>query len=186
MRIFRRRLPIRLPRRRRGRLLLLILLLLAVLLLRLRWFPAIRDLAARYFCILYTPMLFRAATVIFGTVLRAAGDTRTPMRVGAAVNLINVALNFLNKQKVRSALSFESISDSLERKVGDDPWFNGNELELELSKAIQRLPQKQKVVFCLRYYQELSYEEISSRTGINYLTLRVLLSQARSKLKKMI
>ena len=46
MRIFRRRLPIRLPRRRRGRLLLLILLLLAVLLLRLRWFPAIRDLAA--------------------------------------------------------------------------------------------------------------------------------------------
>ena len=77
----------------------------------------------------------------------------------------NVALNFLNKQKVRSALSFESLSDSLERKVDEDPWFNGNEVELELSKAIQKLPQKQKAVFCMRYYQELSYEEISEIMG---------------------
>ena len=57
--------------------------------------PAIRSLAARYFFILYLPMLPRTASVIFGTVLRAAGDSRTPMRVGVGVNLINVALNFL-------------------------------------------------------------------------------------------
>ena len=55
----------------------------------------IRPLAAQYFFILYAPMLFRAATIVFGTVLRAAGDTRTPMKVGMAVNLVNVALNFL-------------------------------------------------------------------------------------------
>ena len=40
-------------------------------------------------------MLFRTASIIFGTVLRAAGDTKTPMRVGVLVNLLNVALNFL-------------------------------------------------------------------------------------------
>ena len=57
--------------------------------------PAIRDLASRYFFILYTPMLPRAATIIFGTALRAASDTKTPMRVGIWVNVINVALNFL-------------------------------------------------------------------------------------------
>ena len=57
--------------------------------------PRLRPLAARYFFILYLPMLPRAASVIFGTVLRAAGDTRTPMRVGVGVNLLNVALNFL-------------------------------------------------------------------------------------------
>ncbi len=56
---------------------------------------SIREMAGRYFFILYTPMLFRTATMIFGTVLRAAGDTRTPMRVGVAVNLINIVLNFL-------------------------------------------------------------------------------------------
>ena len=56
---------------------------------------AIRDLAGRYFFILYLPMLPRTATIIFGTVLRAAGDTKTPMKIGVGVNLINVTLNFL-------------------------------------------------------------------------------------------
>ena len=55
----------------------------------------IRDLASRYFFVLYTPMLFRTALTIFGTVLRAAGDTKTPMKIGALVNIINVILNFL-------------------------------------------------------------------------------------------
>lgn len=57
--------------------------------------PAIRDLSAKYFFILYTPMLPRAANIIFSTLLRAAGDTKTPMRVGILVNLTNVILNFL-------------------------------------------------------------------------------------------
>ncbi len=57
--------------------------------------PSIQAVAARYFFILYAPMLFRAASMIFGTVLRAAGDTKTPMRVGIGVNLTNVVLNFL-------------------------------------------------------------------------------------------
>ena len=57
--------------------------------------PAIQDLASRYFFILYLPMLPRTATIIFGTALRAAGDTKTPMKVGVWVNVINVVLNFL-------------------------------------------------------------------------------------------
>ncbi len=55
----------------------------------------IQTLAAQYFFILYTPMLFRGATTIFSTVLRAAGDTKTPMRVGFFVNMINIVLNFV-------------------------------------------------------------------------------------------
>lgn len=57
--------------------------------------PAVRDLASRYFLIVYAPMLPRAAIIIFGTLLRAAGDTKTPMRVGLLVNVCNVILNFL-------------------------------------------------------------------------------------------
>lgn len=57
--------------------------------------PAIQTLTARYFFIIYSPMLFRTATIIFGTLLRAAGDSKTPMRVGLLVNVINVLLNFL-------------------------------------------------------------------------------------------
>lgn len=55
----------------------------------------IQKLAGDYFFILYTPMLFRTASIIFGTILRAAGDTKTPMRIGIWVNIINVVLNFL-------------------------------------------------------------------------------------------
>ena len=57
--------------------------------------PEIQDLAAQYFFILYSPMLARTATIIFGTMLRAVGDTKTPMRIGIWVNVINVVLNFL-------------------------------------------------------------------------------------------
>ena len=57
--------------------------------------PAIRKLAGQYFLIIYLPMLPRSASLIFGTVLRAAGDTKSPMKVGVIVNIINVVLNFL-------------------------------------------------------------------------------------------
>ena len=57
--------------------------------------PAIRDLASRYFLILYMPMLFRTASILLGMVLRSAGDSRTPMRIGLMVNGINVVLNYL-------------------------------------------------------------------------------------------
>lgn len=57
--------------------------------------PLIREDASRYFLIIYSPMLFRAATIVFTTVLRSVRDTKTPMRVGIAVNIINVVLNFL-------------------------------------------------------------------------------------------
>ena len=56
---------------------------------------AIRPLTARYFAILYAPMLFRTATTVFGMVLRSAGDTKTPMKIGVGVNILNVVLNFL-------------------------------------------------------------------------------------------
>lgn len=57
--------------------------------------PQIQALTAQYFFILYSPMLFRTATIIFGTLLRSVGDSKTPMRVGLLVNIINVVLNFL-------------------------------------------------------------------------------------------
>ena len=55
---------------------------------------SIRDLSARYFFILYAPMLPRTAIIIFGTILRSAGDTKTPMKVGVVMNIINVILNY--------------------------------------------------------------------------------------------
>ncbi len=55
---------------------------------------SIRHLSSAYFFIIYLPMLPRSATIIFGTLLRAAGDSKAPMKVGIMVNVINVVLNF--------------------------------------------------------------------------------------------
>ena len=55
----------------------------------------IQHLASQYFFILYIPMLPRTASIIFGTALRAAGDTKTPMKVGLTVNIVNIILNFI-------------------------------------------------------------------------------------------
>lgn len=55
----------------------------------------IQSLASQYFFILYSPMLFRCSTIILGTVLRASGDTKSPMLIGILVNVLNILLNFI-------------------------------------------------------------------------------------------
>lgn len=66
----------------------------------------IRDMASGYFLILYLPMLPRTASIIFGTVLRSAGDTKSPMKIGLIVNLVNIGLNFLLIYPVREISLF--------------------------------------------------------------------------------
>lgn len=57
--------------------------------------PAIKKDASLYFAIICLPMLFRSAIIIFGALLRAVGDTKTPMYVNVCMNLVNIVLNYL-------------------------------------------------------------------------------------------
>ena len=66
--------------------------------------PSLQQTASRYFFVLYLPMLPRTALILFGTVLRAAGDTRTPMRIGLQLNLLNVIGNFLLIYETRTVV----------------------------------------------------------------------------------
>ena len=79
-----------------------------------KWMQAdvlIQKEASTYFFILYTPMIFRSAIIVFSTVLRASGDTKTPMRVNIATNLINVVLNWFLIYETRAGQLFgESIT----------------------------------------------------------------------------
>ncbi|MBQ8823583.1 MAG: MATE family efflux transporter [Lachnospiraceae bacterium] len=80
--------------------------------------PAIQELAGTYFFILYMPMLPRAATIIFGTALRAAGDTKTPMKIGIWVNVINVILNFILIYGVNLGVIGAAIASAIAFTVG--------------------------------------------------------------------
>jgi RNA polymerase sigma-70 factor (ECF subfamily) len=73
----------------------------------------------------------------------------------------NESLTFLENQKKRSAVSLSDVESGLSNKIKADKHFDANRLEWKLQLAIQHLPEKQKVVFMLRYYDEMPYEEMS-------------------------
>lgn len=96
----------------------------------------------------------------------------------------NETLNFLRRQKVRAALSFRSIDSEMERMIDEDPWFDGDDAQRRLMKAMQRLPQKQRVVFSLRYFEDMKYEDISRITGTSTGALKASYHIAYEKIKK--
>lgn len=73
----------------------------------------------------------------------------------------NECLTFLEQQKKRSAVSLSDVETGLENKVRADRHFDANKLEWKLQLAIQQLPEKQRIVFSLRYYEEMPYEQMS-------------------------
>jgi len=73
----------------------------------------------------------------------------------------NECLSYLEQQKRKSAVSFDEIESGLANKIVADKYFDPNKLEWKLQLAIQQLPEKQRVVFTLRYYDEMPYEEMS-------------------------
>ncbi|MEO7049349.1 MAG: sigma-70 family RNA polymerase sigma factor [Ferruginibacter sp.] len=73
----------------------------------------------------------------------------------------NESLTFLEQQKKRSSISLSNEESNLTNKLQADKDFDGNKLEWKLQMAIQQLPEKQKAVFNLRYYDEMPYEEMS-------------------------
>ena len=95
----------------------------------------------------------------------------------------NETLNFLRKQKVRASLRFQSLDAELERRIDEDPYFNGSEAQRLLSKAIAKLPEKQRIVFSLRYYEDMSYENISEITGTSVGALKASYHIAYEKIK---
>jgi RNA polymerase sigma factor (sigma-70 family) len=73
----------------------------------------------------------------------------------------NECLTYLEQQKKRSAISLSDVESGLSNKIKADKYFDSNKLEWKLQLAMQQLPEKQRVVFTLRYYDEMPYEEMS-------------------------
>ncbi len=73
----------------------------------------------------------------------------------------NESLTFIEQQKKRSSVSLGDIENGLGNKLKASEHFDANKLEWKLQVAIQQLPEKQKLVFSLRYYDEMPYEEMS-------------------------
>lgn len=96
----------------------------------------------------------------------------------------NETLNFLRKKKLRCLLNAVSLDDLLCSKIESDPYFNGNGLQRELHKAIQKLPPRQKAVFNMRYFDDMTYDEISEILGTSPGSLKASYHHAYMKIKE--
>jgi len=73
----------------------------------------------------------------------------------------NESLTFIEQQKKKASVSLDDVEGSISNKIKADKHFDPNRLEWKLQVAIQQLPEKQRIVFNLRYYDEMPYEEMS-------------------------
>ena len=80
-------------------------------------------------------------------------------------------------------MRFESVSSRLEEKIDEDTGVDGDEAQRLLMKAVQRLPSKQRTVFIMRWFDELSYEDISEILGTSVGALKASYHFAAEKIK---
>ena len=95
---------------------------------------------------------------------------------------LNECLTFLNKRKARQNLSIDDADLSLAERLESDPYFEGDETQLLLQKAILTLPDKQRMVFNLKYYQDMKYEEMSEIFGTSVGALKASYHYAVKKI----
>lgn len=96
---------------------------------------------------------------------------------------VNESITFLNKQRTMAGFTTEEGDQLLLDKLEGDSYFDGDAAELKLQKAILTLPEKQRLVFTMRYFDELKYEEISNILGTSEGALKASYHHAAKKIE---
>lgn len=94
---------------------------------------------------------------------------------------VNESINFVNKEKQRLQLGEEADDSFLLNNIEADPYFDGEAIHKDLLEAINKLPEKQKMVFNMRYFDEMKYEEISDILGTSVGALKASYHHAVKK-----
>lgn len=98
----------------------------------------------------------------------------------------NESLTYLEQQKKRSSLSISDHESALSNMLKSEKGFDANKLEWKLQMAIQTLPDKQKAVFNLRYYDEMPYEKMSEVLDTSVGSLKASYHHAAKKIEEFI
>ena len=98
----------------------------------------------------------------------------------------NESLTFLGQQKKRNLVSLNDVENGLSNKLKSDSHFDANKLEWKLQLGIQNLPEKQRLVFNLRYYDEMPYEEMSRVLDTSEGALKASYHHAAKKIEEFI
>lgn len=96
---------------------------------------------------------------------------------------LNETLTFLNKQRAEKQFSIDDDNEDMVNKLETDPYFDGDETQKIFLKAIQSLPEKQQIVFNLKYFKEMKYEDISEILGTSIGALKASYHHAVKKIE---
>ena len=96
----------------------------------------------------------------------------------------NESINFLKSKEKKFFFSSDVMYNTMINNLRDDPYFDGDELDIKLQAIIAKLPPKQKLVFQMKYYDDLKFKEISQILGTSVGALKTSYHLAKNKIKK--
>jgi len=97
---------------------------------------------------------------------------------------INEAITFLNRQRTSNNISIDDTDTFLLSRLESDEYFDGDEAQLKLQKAVLTLPEKQRIVFNMKYFDEMKYEEISEILDTSVGALKASYHHAVKKIEE--
>ncbi len=95
----------------------------------------------------------------------------------------NESLTFLKKRKRRAVNSIDDEESHLAHQLTADPFFDGDELQIQLQKILEGLPEKQRVVFNMRYYEEMPYKQMAEILDTSVGALKASYHHAAKKIE---
>jgi RNA polymerase sigma factor (sigma-70 family) len=96
----------------------------------------------------------------------------------------NEALTLINRRKRNAAVSIDDLGSYFENSQEGSTWFDGDEAQIKLQNAILQLPEKQRIVFNLKYFEEMPYEEMSRVLDTSEGALKASYHHAVKKIEK--
>jgi RNA polymerase sigma factor (sigma-70 family) len=95
----------------------------------------------------------------------------------------NESITFLNKKRTKFFIPWVDVEHKMSQRLDSDSNFSGDKIQLKLQKAILTLPEKQRIVFNMKYYEDLKYEEMSEITGTSVGALKASYHHAAKKIE---
>jgi len=96
----------------------------------------------------------------------------------------NETLTFLASKRLRNVSSMDDEENLLLQNLQSDTYFDGNDLEMRLQRAILTLPEKQRLVFNMKYFDDITYEELEKILGTSVGALKASFHHAVKKIEK--
>ena len=119
---------------------------------------------------------------------KSLGDFRNESSVYTWLYTIatNEALSLIKKRKKNAAVSIDDIEGIFASSLEGSTWFDGDEAQVRLQNAILLLPEKQRIVFNLKYYDEMTYEDMSKILNTSVGALKASYHHAVKKIEDFI